>query len=313
VARRAGARAPRGEPQELAPCESPSSSTPRRVGTLLEFLGFLAFNGLAHAEGRGALVGRLGTRWRARPINLADSPRFPRTLPRAFDAEGVPKAPLPLIQDGVAHAVVHDTRSAAAPAAARARRATRSPRAARPGARFRRTSSSAAAARATRPSSIAPIERGLYVTRLWYVNPVHEQSTLLTGMTRDGTYLIEDGRIGRPVRDVRFTDSILHLLDGPRRSRPRSGSSRGRVLRPALRDGDRLPRAARERLPDHGQTTADRLPGLLQQQDRVDRERDREPIVQRLRLRSTSEPPPSGPWPVPTPNAPESPRPSPSA
>lgn len=55
----------------------------------------------------------LGTRVVAAAINLSDSPRFARTLPRAFDAEGVPKAPLPLIQDGVAHRVVHDRASAA--------------------------------------------------------------------------------------------------------------------------------------------------------------------------------------------------------
>jgi PmbA protein len=60
---------------------------------------------------------------------------------------------------------------------------------------------------------MAPIERGLYVTRLWYLNTVHQKSTLMTGTTRDGTFLIEDGRIGRPVKDVRFTDSILRLLE----------------------------------------------------------------------------------------------------
>ena len=59
----------------------------------------------------------------------------------------------------------------------------------------------------------APIERGLYVTRFWYVNTVHEKQALLTGMTRDGTFLIEDGRISRPVRDVRFTDSALRILE----------------------------------------------------------------------------------------------------
>jgi PmbA protein len=58
----------------------------------------------------------------------------------------------------------------------------------------------------------APVERGVYVTRLWYVNPVHEQQTLLTGMTRDGTFLIEDGRIARPLKDLRFTDSVLRIL-----------------------------------------------------------------------------------------------------
>ncbi len=59
----------------------------------------------------------------------------------------------------------------------------------------------------------APIERGIYVTRLWYVNAVREKETLLTGMTREGTFLIEDGAITRPLRDVRFTDSILRLLE----------------------------------------------------------------------------------------------------
>jgi predicted Zn-dependent protease len=50
----------------------------------------------------------------ASSINLSDAPAFPRTFARSYDAEGVPKRPLPLIQDGVAHAVVHDLRSAAA-------------------------------------------------------------------------------------------------------------------------------------------------------------------------------------------------------
>ena len=60
---------------------------------------------------------------------------------------------------------------------------------------------------------VAPIERGLYVTRFWYVNPVHEKQALLTGTTRDGTFLIEDGAHRPPVRDVRFTDSALRILD----------------------------------------------------------------------------------------------------
>jgi predicted Zn-dependent protease len=59
----------------------------------------------------------------------------------------------------------------------------------------------------------APIERGIYVTRLWYLNVVHPKQTLLTGTTRDGTFLIEDGRITRPLRDVRFTDSVLRILE----------------------------------------------------------------------------------------------------
>ena len=64
----------------------------------------------------------------------------------------------------------------------------------------------------------APIERGIYVTRLWYVNAVRPKETLLTGVTRDGTFLIEDGRVTRPLRDLRFTDSVLrHPRRAPRR------------------------------------------------------------------------------------------------
>jgi PmbA protein len=213
LAERASAKVTGEEPIELAPGEYPVVFEPDAVGELLDFLGALAFNGLAHAEGRGALSGRLGERIAAPSINLSDSPRFPRTLPRAFDAEGVPKAPLPLVQDGVAHAVVHDTRSAARAGDG----AVSTGHALAPG----------GAAWGPAPTNLvligggaadeaelmAPIECGLYVTRLWYVNPVHEKSTLLTGTTRDGTFLIEDGRLARPVKDVRFTDSILRLLE----------------------------------------------------------------------------------------------------
>jgi PmbA protein len=184
---------------------------PDAIGTLLEFVGMLGFNGLAHADGRGALTGRLGQRIAAPAVNLSDSPRFARTLPRAFDAEGVPKRPLPLIQDGVAHAVVHDTRSAARAGTESTGHALEpggSPWGPAP------TNLVLTGGGATDETELmAPIERGLYVTRLWYVNAVHEKSALLTGTTRDGTFLIEDGRLGRPVKDVRFTDSILRLLE----------------------------------------------------------------------------------------------------
>ncbi|HSD77233.1 MAG TPA: metallopeptidase TldD-related protein, partial [Solirubrobacteraceae bacterium] len=176
-------------------------------------LGALAFDGLAYAERRGALVGRLGRRVAAPCINLADSPRLPSTLPRAFDMEGVPKAPIALIQDGVAHRVVHDTRSAArAGGGAASTGHAIAPGGSPWGPRATNLVLTGGGA-ADEAELAAPIARGLYVTRLWYLNAVHEQSTLVTGTTRDGTFLIEDGRIARPARDVRFTDSILRILE----------------------------------------------------------------------------------------------------
>jgi PmbA protein len=58
----------------------------------------------------------------------------------------------------------------------------------------------------------APIERGVYVTRLWYENVIRPKETLITAVTRDGTFLIEDGRVTRPLRDLRLTDSVLGIL-----------------------------------------------------------------------------------------------------
>jgi predicted Zn-dependent protease len=211
--RAAGKVRPGEEPAELPPGEYDVVLDAEAVGLLLEFLGFLAFNGLAHAERRGALVGRLGTRVAAAAINLSDSPRYRSTLPRAFDAEGVAKAPRPLIQDGVAQGVVHDTRSAAiAGGGARSTGHALAPGGAGDGPVP--TNLVLVGGGAADVDALAvPIERGIYVTRLWYVNTVHPKHALLTGMTRDGTFLIEDGRIGRPLRDVRFTDSVLRLLD----------------------------------------------------------------------------------------------------
>jgi predicted Zn-dependent protease len=59
---------------------------------------------------------------------------------------------------------------------------------------------------------IGGIERGVLVTHLWYIRPVKIEQTLFTGMTRDGTFLIEDGRIAGPVRNLRFNDSALGMV-----------------------------------------------------------------------------------------------------
>jgi PmbA protein len=213
VARRAAAKVLPGDPAAFEPGCFPVVLESPAVGALLTFLGQLAFNGLAHAEGRGALTGKLGTRVTAAAINLSDSPRFARTLPRSFDAEGVPKAPLPLIQDGVAHRVVHDTRSAAVAGGG----AVSTGHAAAPGGAPDGPEATnlvlIGGGAADEAELCAPIERGIYVTRLWYLNPVRERETLLTGTTRDGTFLIEDGQISRPLRDVRFTDSVLRILE----------------------------------------------------------------------------------------------------
>jgi predicted Zn-dependent protease len=210
LARAAAARVARAAPTTLDPGDYCVVLDHAAVGTLLCFLGMLAFNGQAHAEQRGALSGALGTRVAAPCISLTDSTRVAGTLPRSFDAEAVPKRPLALIEDGIALAVVHDTRSAALTGASSTGHAL----AAGGGESGPEPTNLVLAAgdAETLEELCAPIERGLFVTRLWYVNPVDSRQAILTGMTRDGTFLIEDGEIARPLHDLRFTDSALAVL-----------------------------------------------------------------------------------------------------
>jgi PmbA protein len=212
LAERSAAKATAGgEPVSLPPGEYPVVLEPAAVAELLALLAWHTFNGLAYVEDRSAFSGRIGQKLASPAINLSDSPRFPRTLQRGFDAEGVPKLPLPLIQDGVATNVVYDTATAARAGAASTGHAI-APGGSTYGPIATNLVLLGGGAADTAELS-RPIDRGIYVTRLWYVNAVRPKETLLTGVTRDGTFLIEDGEVTRPLVDMRFTDSALGLLE----------------------------------------------------------------------------------------------------
>jgi len=195
---------------ELEPGEYTIVMEPHAVHELLWVLASTAFNGLVHAEGRGALRGLLGTRVAAAAVNISDAPSYANTLARAFDAEGVAKAPLPLIQDGVAHRVVHDTRSAALAGASSTGHALAAGGSA-PGP-LPTNLVMAEGVAADERELCSGVERGIYVTRLWYTNVVRPAEALFTAVTRDGTFLIEDGRVTSPLADLRITDSALGIL-----------------------------------------------------------------------------------------------------
>jgi PmbA protein len=207
-----GTFAARRDVVKLEPGEYPVVLAPAATAEMLDWLAAVAFNGLAHAEGRGALVDRLRTRVAAASINISDSPRYALTLPRAFDAEGVPKAPLPLIEDGVAKNVAHDTRSAALVEGARSTGHALAPGGSSWGPMPTNIVMTGGGA-ADEAELCEPIGRGVYVTRLWYTNAIRPNETLITGVTRDGTFLIEDGRIAAPLEDLRLTDRVLSVLD----------------------------------------------------------------------------------------------------
>lgn len=212
VAQRAVARTGHGPRADAQPGAWSVVLGPEAVGPLLDLLGDAAFNGLVHAHGGGALAGRLGTRVASSAINLSDSPRYAGVLGQSVDAEGTPKAPLPLIQDGVAHRVVHDIRSAAG--AAGGARSTghalvAGGSAAGPAPRHLVLVGGGAEDEA---ELAAPLERGLYVARLVRLEIADPAATTFRARTRGGTLLIENGAIGRPTDDLEVEGSALDLL-----------------------------------------------------------------------------------------------------
>ncbi|MGI8872573.1 MAG: TldD/PmbA family protein [Candidatus Limnocylindria bacterium] len=172
------------------------------VATLLEYLSFVGFSGLALEEGRSFM--ELGKPVMGRNVTIWDDGRDPAGLPSTIDYEGVAKQRVELISEGVAAAVVHDTATAQRAGAASTGHGLPAPNTWGPIAwnLFMAPGSS------DKDSMPAAIERGVWVTRFHYVNVVHPKKAILTGMTKDGTFLIEHGRITRPISNLRFTQSI---------------------------------------------------------------------------------------------------------
>ena len=110
-----------------------------------------------------------------------------------------------VVRDGVAVGVVHDSATARRAGVASTGHGLPAPNTWGPIAWNLRTAGGRAAAT---EELLAGVERGVWVTRFHYVNIVHPKKGVLTGMTKDGTFLIENGRITRPIRNLRFTQSI---------------------------------------------------------------------------------------------------------
>ncbi|MEP7041098.1 MAG: TldD/PmbA family protein [Chloroflexota bacterium] len=187
---------------ELEPGEYPVVLEEYAVATLLEYLSWVGFSALAVEEGRSFM--ELGQQIMGPNVSIWDDGLDPQGLPTAIDYEGVPKQRVDLITNGVAHAVVHDTSSAARAGVASTGHGLPAPNALGPMAwnLFMSPGSSA------KEVMLSGIERGVWVTRFHYVNIVHAKRGILTGMTKDGTFLIEDGRITHPIRNLRFSQSI---------------------------------------------------------------------------------------------------------
>lgn len=184
--------------------------SPYAVGEMLQYLGLIGLSGLAVLEQRSFM--RFGEQLMSEAVTLTDDVRRRDVAPLPFDGEGATTKPVTIIDHGVCTAVVHDSVTAARAGVSTTGHSLPQPNSEGPFPRYL----CLAGGDGDADSMVAACRRGLLVTRLWYVRPVHPLKTIITGMTRDGTFLIENGRIVRPVRDLRFTQSIVDALSDVR-------------------------------------------------------------------------------------------------
>jgi predicted Zn-dependent protease len=202
------------------------------VVDLLSMLGYIGFSALAVQEERS--FAEPGKRIGSELVTITDDAADPATLPMAFDYEGVAKQRVALVEAGVCGDVVYDAQTAARAGRPSTGHGLPAPN---PYGPFP-LNMAMAAGRTAREELIGGLERGLLVTRFHYTNPVHPKLAIVTGMTRDGTFLVEGGRIVGPVRNLRFTQSYLDALAGTSavsRERRTLRGDLGGVLVPALK------------------------------------------------------------------------------
>jgi len=180
---------------------------PAAVGVLLDYFSYVGMSAKQMIEGESFLSTRAGQKVAAEAITVADDVFHPSSVGLGFDMEGVPKKRVAVIDAGVATKPVTDLRTArkleVEPTGHYSGSSEYGPYASNP----------VLEAGTTRQEDmVAGISDGFLVTRFHYVNVLDRPGTLLTGMTRDGTFRIRNGEVAEPVHNFRFAQSVLDVF-----------------------------------------------------------------------------------------------------
>ena len=237
LAQRASDKAHRSTgPRELEPGRYTVILEPAAVLDLVGFL-FYDFAATALEDKRSCLNGRMGKRVFGKNITILDDVYNPLQLGAPFDGEGLPRQRVLLVDSGVPKNLVYSRYAA--------RRARKKPT----GHGFPLPNEYGEApmnlvfsgGKASFDQMITSTERGLLATRLWYIREVDPYEKVLTGMTRDGLFLVERGRVTTAVRNFRFNQSILEMLRNVELLGPAvraTGEEAFEMVVPAMKIGD---------------------------------------------------------------------------
>ncbi len=169
---------------------------------------FFDFSATAIRDQRSFLTGRLGKQVFGTGINIADDVFHPMQSGAPFDGEGVPRRRLALVEDGVPREIAYSRNSAARDGAAPTGHGFALPN------EYGEAPMNIVIEGGghTLEEMIAGTKRGVLVTRVWYIREVDPYEKIMTGLTRDGTFLVEGGRVVCGLRNFRFNQSLVELL-----------------------------------------------------------------------------------------------------
>ncbi len=203
-------KAVRGEnPRDLEPGSYTVILEPYCWTEMYFMLAFTTLTAQAIQEKRSFLTGKMGTKVVGENITLVDDAYDPEIIGVPGDAQGIPKRRVVFFDKGVAKEVVYDLVTAAKEGKESTGHGGPLPNSFGP---FP-INGILMPGKATMEEMIASTERGVYVSRFHYVNIVDPRQVMITGMTRDGTFWIENGKIAYPVKNMRFTQNVIDLLN----------------------------------------------------------------------------------------------------
>jgi len=208
------------DPQELLPGQYTVILEPAATLDLVGFL-FYDFAATALEDQRSCLNRRMGKQLFGKNIAIVDDAFHPMQMGAPFDGEGMPRQRVLLVEKGVPKNLVYSRASA--------KKARKKPT----GHGFGLPNEYGEApmnlvfggGNSSVEKMIASTDRGLLVTRVWYIREVDPYEKIMTGMTRDGLFLIENGKVASAVRNFRFNQSLIELLQNVQEMGPSARTS----------------------------------------------------------------------------------------
>jgi len=209
---------------------------PAAVTNLLFSMGLYGFGAQFYQEGQSFVSGKLGRKVLSEKITIKDDALEGPSAGMPFDYEGMPRRSITLIDKGVARELAHDRKTAAKARTTTNGRALPMPNTYGP----LPLNLALAEGGSSLEEMIKSTEKGILVTSFHYTNLLKPMTVEMTGMTRNGTFMIENGRVAYPIKNMRFTESAVEAFNRIEAvgNKTESSMSWGRISTPALKIRD---------------------------------------------------------------------------